>query len=105
MKVWDLRQEIAFYMDSEGNSMSFLMLRGSQIVFLVDVTEKFNYLNAPLQAGLRSRCRKESGIVEWSRILNNTRSRIFSSHSGSPTESFITSHSKITNPNSCLLKW
>ena len=41
----------------------------------------------------------------WSRILKNTRSRIFSSDSGSPIESFITSHSYVRNPDSCLLKW
>jgi len=28
----------------------------------------------------------------WSRIFKNTRSRIFSSDSGSPVESFITTH-------------
>jgi len=27
----------------------------------VEISEKFNYLNASLQAGLWSRCRKESG--------------------------------------------
>jgi len=29
---------------------------------MVDITEKLNYLNASLQAGLLSRCRKESGV-------------------------------------------
>jgi len=45
----------------------------------VDITDKFNYLTASLQAGLRNRCHNESGFFGWSRnwILNKTRSRIF----------------------------
>jgi len=34
----------------------------------VDITEKFNYLNASLQAGLLSRCRKESGVFGGVRV-------------------------------------
>jgi len=51
----------------------------SKLIFLVDMTDKFNYLDASLQAGLRSRCPKKSGVFGWSQswILNKTRSRIF----------------------------
>jgi len=49
--MWDLRQQIAFCMDSEGKQHEFSNAQWlSKLVFMVDITEKFNYLNPSLQA-------------------------------------------------------
>jgi len=49
-RVWDLRHEIAFYMDSKEKPHGFSNAQWlSKAAFLVDITEKTNYLNASLQ--------------------------------------------------------
>ena len=54
-RVWDLK-EIAFYMDSEEKQHEFSNAQWlSKLLFVGNITEKFTYLNASLQAGLRSR--------------------------------------------------
>jgi len=58
-----------------------------------------------LQSGLRSwsRSRKESEVFGWSRIPDNTGSRIFLSDSGSPIGSFLYKHSSVGN--SCTISF
>ena len=48
--VWDLRREIAFYTDFKGKAHEFFNAQWlSKLAFLVDITEKLNYLNESLQ--------------------------------------------------------
>jgi len=51
-------------MDSEGKQHGLSNTQWLlKLVFLVDVTEKMTNLNASLQAGLWTRCHKESGFL------------------------------------------
>ena len=57
------RQEKTFCVDSEGKQREFSNAQCLlKLVFLGNIAEKFNYLDALLQAGLR--CRKET-VFFW----------------------------------------
>jgi len=61
--VWDLRQEIAFYMDSKEKPHEFSNSKmPSKLAFLLDIIEKLSYLNASLQGNGKLICNVFSEI-------------------------------------------
>jgi len=91
-----VRQESAFYMDSERKQHELSNAQWlSKLVSLVDIREKSSYLNVSLQAGLRSRYGKESGVLGGVGFLKTQKVDFFH-----PTPEVQLNHSLHLTPNS-----